>query len=94
MSKNLILNQLKKMGFNLCKIADEQYLFRFRKTNYIYIFDEDSEDLLNIVISDIYWACEGNKQEVYEAIEKTMAIARYAKVLILDSQVVIMLNIC
>ena len=90
MSKNLILNQLEKMGFNPCKVADEQYFFRFRKTNYIYIFDEDSEDLLNIVISDIYWVCEGNKQEVYEAIEKTMAIARYAKVLILDSQVVIM----
>ena len=63
MKHELILEQLKIMGFDPVCIDDEKYLFEYKEMKFILTNDSDNEDFLSISIPWVYELTEENKKQ-------------------------------
>lgn len=87
MKHELILEQLKIMGFDPVCIDDEKYLFEYKEMKFILTNDSDNEDFLSISIPWVYELTEENKMSVYETANLINTLVRYVKLTIHDEYI-------
>lgn len=77
--KDKILEAFENLGFNLKDTESLGYTFNYESINYLYMYNEDDEDFLNISVPSIYDLGENNKEK-YEALkEKINSTLKYIK---------------
>lgn len=77
--KEKILEAFENLGFNLKDTESLGYTFNYESINYLYMYNEDDEDFLNISVPSIYDLEENNKEK-YEALkEKINSTLKYIK---------------
>ena len=77
--KEKILAAFENLGFNLKDTESLGYTFNYESINYLYMYNEDDEDFLNISVPGIY-DLEENDKEKYEALkEKINSTLKYIK---------------
>lgn len=82
--KEKILEAFENLGFNLKDTESLGYTFNYESINYLYMYNEDDEDFLNISVPGIY-DLEENDKEKYEALkEKINSTLKYIKAYTLD----------
>lgn len=78
--KEIILDQLKAMGFEPIELGDVGFVFKYEDMNYLYMPDDDDEQFLRIVIPHLFEVTEENRMAVLEAMHETSLLLKYAKV--------------
>ena len=81
--KEIILDQLKAMGFEPIELGDVGYVFKYEDMNYLYMPDDDDEQFLRIVIPQLFEVTDENRVAVLEAMHDTGLMLKYAKVCIM-----------
>lgn len=81
--KEIILDQLKAMGFEPIELGDVGYVFKFEEMNYLYMPDDDDEYFLRIVVPHLFEVTDENRVAVLEAMHETGLKLKYAKVCIM-----------
>lgn len=77
--KEKILAALENLGFNLEDNESLGFSFNYEGINYLYMYNEDDEDFLNISVPGIYDLEEDNKEN-YDALkEKINSTLKYVK---------------
>lgn len=77
--KEKILAAFENLGFNLKETESLGYSFNYEGINYLYMYNENDEDFLNISVPGIY-ALEDNDQGKYEELkEKVNSTLKYVK---------------
>lgn len=77
--KEKILAVFENLGFNLEDIESLGFSFNYEGINYLYMYNEDDEDFLNISVPGIYDLEEDNKEN-YDALkEKINSTLKYVK---------------
>lgn len=80
--KEIILDQLKAMGFELTELGDIGYAFKYEDMNYLYMPDDEDEQFLRIVIPYLFEVTDENRVAVLEAMHETGLMLKYSKVCI------------
>lgn len=81
--KDIILDQLKTMGFEPIELGDVGYVFKYEDMNYLYMPDDDDEQFLRIVIPHLFEVTDENRVAVLDAMHETGLMLKYAKVCIM-----------
>lgn len=81
--KEVILEQLKAMGFEPVELGDIGYAFKYEDLTYLYMPDEDDEQFLRITIPHLCDVTEEKRREILEAVHETGLMLKYAKVCIM-----------
>lgn len=81
--KEIILDQLKAMGFEPIELGDVSFVFKCEGMNYLYMPDDDDEQFLRIVIPNLLEVTDENHAAVLEAMHETGLMLKYAKVCIM-----------
>ncbi len=77
--KEKILAAFENLGFNLEDNESLGFSFNYEGINYLYMYNEDDEDFLNISVPGIYDLEEDNKEN-YDALkEKINSTLKYVK---------------
>lgn len=77
--KEKILAAFENLGFNLEDNESLGFFFNYEGINYLYMYNEDDEDFLNISVPGIYDLEEDNKEN-YDALkEKINSTLKYVK---------------
>lgn len=77
--KEKILAAFENLGFNLEDTESLGYSFNYEGINFLYMYNEDDENFLNISVPGIY-DLEDNNKEKYEALkEKINSTLKYVK---------------
>lgn len=77
--KEKILAAFENLGFNLEDNESLGFSFNYEGINYLYMYNEDDEDFLNISVPGIYNLEEDNKEN-YDALkEKINSTLKYVK---------------
>ena len=77
--KEKILAAIENLGFNLEDNESLGFSFNYEGINYLYMYNEDDEDFLNISVPGIYDLEEDNKEN-YDALkEKINSTLKYVK---------------
>ena len=77
--KENILVAFENLGFNLEDNESLGYSFNYEGINYLYMYNEDDEDFLNISVPGIYDLEEDNKEKYEELKEKINSTLKYVK---------------
>ena len=81
--KEIILDQLKAMGFEPIELGDVGFVFKYEDMNYLYMPDDDDEHFLRIVIPHLFKVTDENRVAVLDAMHETGLMLKYAKVCIM-----------
>lgn len=81
--KEIVIDQLKAMGFEPIALGDAGFVFKYEDMNYLYMPDEDDEQFLRIVIPHLFEVTEENRVAVLEAMHEAGVMLKYAKVCIM-----------
>lgn len=81
--KEIILDQLKVMGFEPIELGDAGFVFKYEDMNYLYMPDDDDEQFLRIVIPHLFEVTDENRVAVLDAMHETGLMLKYAKVCIM-----------
>lgn len=81
--KEIIIDQLKAMGFEPTELEDVGFVFKYEDTNYLYMPDDDDEQFLRIVIPYLFEVTDENRVAVLDAMQETNLMLKYAKVCIM-----------
>ena len=81
--KEIILDQLKAMGFEPIELGDVGFVFKYEGMNYLYMPDDDDEQFLRIVIPHLFEVTDENRVAVLDAMHETGLMLKYAKVCIM-----------
>ena len=77
--KEKILAVFENLGFNLEDIESLGFSFNYEGINYLYMYNEDDEDFLNISVPGIYDLEEDNKEGYNALKEKINSSLKYVK---------------
>ncbi len=77
--KEKILAAFENLGFNLEDNESLGFSFNYEGINYLYMYNEDDEDFLNISVPGIYDLEEDNKEKYEELKEKINSTLKYVK---------------
>lgn len=81
--KEIIVDQLKVMGFEPIELGDAGFVFKYEEMNYLYMPDDDDEKFLRIVIPHLFEVTDENRAAVLDAMHETSLMLKYAKVCIM-----------
>lgn len=81
--KEIIIDQLKAMGFEPIELGDLGFVFKYEDMNYLYMSDDDDEQFLRIVIPHLFEVTDENRIAVLDAMHETGLMLKYAKVCIM-----------
>lgn len=81
--KEIIIDQLKAMGFEPIELGDAGIVFKYEDMNYLYMPDDDDEQFLRIVIPHLFEVTDENRVAVLDAMHETGLMLKYAKVCIM-----------
>lgn len=85
--KEIILKQLRSMGFEPEEEEGLGYVFKYDEMSLLYMPDDD-ENFLRIIIPNIYDVTDENRVAVLEAMQETSCIVKYTKVNIMYESLV------
>ena len=77
--KEKILAAFENLGFNLEDNESLGYHFYYEGINFLYMYNEDDEDFLNISVPSIYDFGKYNKEKYEELKEKINSTLKYVK---------------
>ena len=77
--KEKILAVFENLGFNLEDIESLGFSFNYEGINYLYMYNEDDENFLNISVTSIYDLEKDNKEKYEELKEKINSTLKYVK---------------
>lgn len=77
--KEKILAAFENLGFNLEDNESLGYHFYYEGINFLYMYNEDEEDFLNISVPSIYDFEKDNKEKYEELKEKINSTLKYVK---------------
>ena len=77
--KEKILAAFENLGFNLEDNESLGFTFNYEGINYLYMYNEDDENFLNISVPCIYDLEENNKEKYNALKEKTNSTLKYIK---------------
>lgn len=77
--KEKILAAFENLGFNLEDNESLGYHFYYEGINFLYMYNEDDEDFLNISVPSIYDFEKDNKEKYDELKEKINSTLKYVK---------------
>ncbi len=77
--KEKILAAFENLGFNLEDNESLGYHFYYEGINFLYMYNEDDEDFLNISVPSIYDFEKDNKEKYEELKEKINSTLKYVK---------------
>ena len=77
--KEKILAAFENLGFNLEDIESLGFSFNYEGINYLYMYNEDDENFLNISVPSIYDFEKDNKEKYEELKEKINSTLKYVK---------------
>lgn len=77
--KEKILNALRELGFELEKMENFGYGFRYEGINYLYMPNDDDEDFLNISVPAIIEKDEIEESAYTMLLDKTNSTLKYIK---------------
>ena len=77
--KEKILAAFENLGFNLEDIESLGFSFNYEGINYLYMYNEDDENFLNISVPIIYDLEKDNKEKYEELKEKINSTLKYVK---------------
>ena len=77
--KEKILAAFENLGFNLEDIESLGFSFNYEGINYLYMYNEDDENFLNISVPSIYDLEEDNKEGYNALKEKINSSLKYVK---------------
>ena len=77
--KEKILAAFENLGFNLEDNESLGYHFYYEDINFLYMYNEDDEDFLNISVPGIYDLEENNKEKYNALKEKINSTLKYIK---------------
>lgn len=77
--KEKILAAFENLGFNLEDIESLGFSFNYEGINYLYMYNEDDENFLNISVPSIYDLEKDNKEKYEELKEKINSTLKYVK---------------
>ena len=77
--KEKILAAFDNLGFNLEDNESLGYHFYYEGINFLYMYNEDDEDFLNISVPGIYDLKENNKEDYNALKEKINSTLKYVK---------------
>ena len=77
--KEKILAAFENLGFNLEDIESLGFSFNYEGINYLYMYNEDDENFLNISVPNIYDLEKDNKEKYEELKEKINSTLKYVK---------------
>ncbi len=86
--KEIVLDQLKAMGFEPVELGEVGYVFQYEDMNFLYRTDDDDEQFLRIVIPFLFEVTNENRATVLEAMHDTVLLLKYAKMYIMDETTV------
>ena len=58
--KEEILNVLEKLGFQLREFRNDTYGFQYEDINFLFLYDEDDNNFLNIAVPAVAKVCDDN----------------------------------
>ncbi len=77
--KEKILAAFENLGFNMEDTESLGYTFNYEGINFLYMYNEDDENFLNISVPGIYDLEENNKEKYEELKEKINSTLKYIK---------------
>lgn len=83
-TKDKVLDTLKRMGFQLEPLGNENYGFRYEMANMLYTASPDDEDFLTLAIPQIADVEEDNAMKMCYITDIINAAVKYVKVYRLD----------
>ncbi len=86
--KEIILEQLKAMGFEPVELGGAGIVFTYDDVNYLYTPDEDDDQFLRIAIPYLFEVTDENRMAVLEAMHDTTILLKYAKVNLMSESAV------
>lgn len=87
MKHEMILEQLKSMGFEPAYMDDERYIFEYKGIKYLLRNEVGNEEFLSISIPVFYEFTEEDKMKVYENVNLINSLVKYVKLTISDEYV-------
>ncbi len=87
MKHELILEQLRTMGFEPINVDDKLYTFAYKDMTLLLRNDNDNERFLSLSIPVFYEHTEENKMTAYETVNIVNSLVRYVKLTIMDEHV-------
>ena len=81
--KEIVLEQLNSMGFELIELEDMGYIFKYEGQNILYMPDDEDEKFLRIAIPHIFKVTDDNRIAVLEAMHETSSLLKYVKLYIM-----------
>jgi hypothetical protein len=87
MNQEVIIEQLKVMGFDPVCIYDGKYMFTYKDLKFLLSGEEENEEFLSVSIPIFDEFAEEDKLTVHETVNKINILVRYVKLTIQDEQV-------
>lgn len=81
--KEIVLEQLRAMGFELIEVEDMGYIFKYEGVNFLYMTDDEDDKFLRIAIPHLFEVTQENRTAVLEAIHETSLILKYVKLFVM-----------
>lgn len=81
--KEIMLEELKAMGFEPIGLGNVGYAFKYEGQNYLYMPDDNDEQFLRIAIPHLYDVTDENRVTVLETMHDTGLMLKYSKVRIM-----------
>lgn len=78
--KEIVLEQLRSMGFELTKADGIGYVFSYEEMNYLYMPDEEDKNFLRFALPNIFDVTDENRVAVLETQQEISRLLKYAKV--------------
>lgn len=77
--KEKILETLNNLGFSLTEVGTLDYAFKYEGINFLYMYNENDENFLNLSIPGIYDLDKENILKYYTLCEKINSTLKYIK---------------
>ena len=77
--KEKILEAFKALGFEMEELEGMGYGFQYEGKHFLYMYNEDDEDLLNISLPGVLDIDDGNDTTFYQVMDKLNGTLKYVK---------------
>ncbi len=79
MIKEKVLEALAYLGFKYEEVGENTYEFSYEGTRYLYMYNDNDEDFLSIVVYGVYELEDGDELKLYKLIDKVNGTMKYCK---------------
>lgn len=85
--KEQILNALKYLGFEVEELDDAGYHFQYEGINYLYMYNDNDENFLDLAIPAVHDIDETNELDCYRMMNSINSTLKYVKAYSLENSI-------